>query len=221
MSEAAWLERRRRSVGASEIGALWIALGRATEEQAASAPKYLQDNARTLLRVKAGVLKGRSAGRVAARGQAVERRILAAWLGDEGARCAVRSQVASATHADHVPRCWMPLVDRDCPRLTATPDAWGVDVLGDDVVIEIKSTARECRQAPWYWLLQVQAQLAVTGASWGALVIGEWWAADWREPGPITAYEVQRDDALIADIRASVGEAWRLIESLQEGNNGQ
>lgn len=214
-AEAAWLERRRSSIGASEIGALWIALGLASDDEIQRAPKYMIENARTLVRVKAGRLRGRSAGKAAERGSRVERRILAEWLADP--RCEIRAQIASACHADGVPRCWMPLVDRIEPRLSCTPDAWGTDVLGDDVVIEIKSTARECRQAPWYWRLQVQSQLAVTGSAWGALVIGEWWAADWREPGPITAYEVPRDEALIQRIRGAVSTAWLQIQEVQNG----
>jgi hypothetical protein len=217
--EAAWLARRLRSFGASEMGALWIALEWATPDQRESAPKYMLDNARRLFEIKAGLRRSGSAGRVAARGASVERRLLAAWLGDEGVRCPVRAEVASACHADGVPRGWFPLVDRDCPRLTATPDAWGTDILDAEIVIEIKSTARACIEPPWYWLLQVQAQLAVTGAAWGALVIGEWWAADWREPGPISAYWVPRNEAQIAQIRAAVALGWERVERLRDASN--
>jgi hypothetical protein len=204
-----WLTRRLLGFGASEVGALLLALDLASLEERAAAPKYMLDDARVLIRRKAGLTRGGKAGRAAERGAEAERHVLAAWA------CPVRSQLVSVTHADAAPRSWYPLVDRECPRLTATPDAWGVDLFGDDVGIEVKATVHRREVTPWYWLAQVHAQMAVCGYPWSALVIGEGWAhhdARGRQ-SPVAVY-VERDEAWIARIRSAVVAGWfRVVQA--------
>jgi hypothetical protein len=69
----------------------------------------------------------------------------------------------------------------------------------------------------WYWRLQVQAQLAVTACEFAVLVLGEFWAAtDWREPGPVRAWVIERDEDEIARVRAWVEEGWQRVEALRK-----
>ena len=205
-----WLERRLLGFGASEIGALLLALGRATDAERATAPAYMLAEAGRIFRRKAGHTRGGKAGLAAERGAEAERPILAAWS------CPIRSRLVSVTHADAAPRSWYPLVDRACPRLTATPDAWGVDVFGDDCGIEIKATVRRREETPWYWLAQVQAQAAVCGYPWAALVIGEGWAShDDRMRQLPVAVAVERDERWIERIRSAVVAGWSHVEDLK------
>jgi hypothetical protein len=206
-----WLQRRLHGFGASEIGTLAIALGHATDD----APKYMLANARTLFRQKAGLARARKAGRAADAGQRAERDVLRAWW-ESPAHLWPRAMLDTYAHADAAPRSWWPLVDRHCPRLTCTPDGWARSVLGEDVLLEVKTTASACDAVRWYWRLQVQAQLAVTACDFAVLVLGEFWAAEWRDPGPVRAWVIERDEDDIARVRAWVEEGWQRVEALRK-----
>lgn len=204
-----WLERRGLGFGASEVATLLIALGRRSD---VGAPKYVVENARKLLAVKAGLRRPSKVGRAAREGNRSERALIAAWTAD--AACMVRDQLVSVTHADAAPRSFWPLVDRHCPRLTCTPDGWARDRFGSDVIVEAKCTTAPIAAPHWYWMTQVQAQLAVSACEWGVLVIGDTWAAEWKEPGPVHAHVVERDEVAIAEIRSAVVDGWRRVEAL-------
>lgn len=203
-----WLERRGHGFGASEIAALLIALGL---REPVGVPKYMVENARKILAVKAGTRRPSKVGRAAREGSRSERALIAAW--DADGECPVRSVLGTIAHADAAPRSFWPLVDRHCPRLTCTPDGWARDLFGEDVIVEAKCTTAPLAEPHWYWTVQVQAQLAVTSCAWGALVIGDEWAADWKQPGRVHAHAVERDEAVIAEIRGAVVEGWRLVEA--------
>lgn len=205
-----WLERRQHGFGASEVAALLIALGL---REPVGVPKYMVENARKLLHVKAGLRRPSKVGRAAREGSRSERALVAAWGADVD--CPVRSLLTTITHADAAPRAFWPLVDRHCPRLTCTPDAWARDLFGADVIVEAKCTTHELDEPHWYWTVQVQAQLAVSACEWGALVVGDEWAADWKQPGRVHAHQVERDEAVIAEIRGAVVDGWQRVEALR------
>lgn len=222
-----WLQRRALGFGASDIPALLIAMGK---RAATDAPKYIADRARTTNRThgvarifaeKVGVLAPEKVGAAALKGTLRERELLSQWrtmlsrgvYADESEALIVPSSVR---HADVGMRCAMPWLDRHEPRLTATLDGWADDVLGQELVLELKCSASERRELPWYWRDQVQAQLAVTGAEWGVLVCGEMWSAWHGNDGPIRVWPVQRDEAVIADIRDAVRTGWAIVERLKQ-----
>ncbi len=204
-----WLERRGLHFGASEIAALMIALGR---REAIGVPKYMAENARKLLAVKAGLRRPSKVGRAAREGTRSERALVDTFARGE---CDVRQMLVSVTHADAAPRSFWPLVDRHCPRLSCTPDGWCRDVAGCDVLLEAKCTTSPLAAPHWYWTIQVQAGLAVSSCEWGVIVIGDEWAADWKQPGRVHAHVVERDEALIAEIRGAVVEGWQRVEALR------
>jgi hypothetical protein len=100
-------------------------------------------------------------------------------------------------HADLAPREFYPLVDRECPVLTATPDGW----------------CRGPSDEPWYWRVQLQAQIACMAAEAGALVCGPGWIVG-SEADPIW-WLVERDDVEIARIRRVAVRAWDDVERLR------
>jgi hypothetical protein len=121
------------------------------------------------------------------------------------------------THADMMlSSCW-PLVDRAEGRLTATLDGWARDGLGGQVVVELKCSATERPACPWYWRTQVMAQLAVSGADYGLLVMGECWSAWHGNDGPVRVWLVERDEAQIDAIRAAVRDGWAAVEAARAG----
>lgn len=207
-----WLERRGLHFGASEIAALLIALGR---RDAIGVPKYMEKNAKKLLHVKAGLRKPDKVGRAAREGSRSERALVEAFRRDPA--CPVRDLLASVTHADAAPKSFWPLVDRHCPRLSCTPDGWCRDLFGADVLLEAKCTTEPLGTPHWYWTIQVQAGLAVSSCAWGVIVIGDCWAADWKQPGPVHAHVIERDEAVIAEIRSAVVDGWQRVEALRSG----
>jgi hypothetical protein len=122
-----------------------------------------------------------------------------------------------------------PLVDRHCPRLLATPDLWCRDVFGTLGVGDAKASLRPYRLPhgqrpaglPLWHRIQVHAQMAVTGAAWGVIVEGEAWSAAWLDgadgpEGAVRTFLIERDDALVAEIRQVVTEAWGRVQAIRE-----
>lgn len=210
-----WLERRHHAFGGSELATLLVALGRATPLEIAALPKYLREGADTFLRRKAFPRKARSAGGAASRGQKAERPVLATWAASADP---IREQLVSVSHADLAPKSWYPLVDRHCPSMAVTPDGWAVDIFGDDVGLEVKTTVEPIGQTPWWWLAQVHAQNAAGAYSWSAIVVGEGWA-HWQEGRrlPPRAIRVERDEQQIERIRAACRDGWARVEEMRAG----
>ena len=169
-----WLARRMLGFGASEIGALYLALELRTPSP--DDPKYLLDAAARLFGVKAGRRKPSGGSRATEGGQRRERDVLRAWA-DAGCPGSI-VEPWSVRHADEIPREYLPLVDRHCPRLVCTPDGYARDDGGRLVHVEVKTTWKrhDARHtAPFLWWgyeLQVQAGIAATGAHSGVCVVG-------------------------------------------------
>lgn len=209
-----WLERRRYGFGASELAPLLVKLGRVTPAEVAALPQYLREQSETILRRKAFPRRERKAGSAASRGQKAEKIVLATW--ERNTACPVRAQLASVTHESVAPRSWFPLVDRHCPRLTATPDGWAGDVFGDDVGLEVKTTMEPIGKLPWWWLTQVHAQNAVGAYEWSAIIIGEGWAHYQQTRRlPPRAVRVERDLTQIERIRAACRDGWARVEEMR------
>lgn len=226
-----WLTRRALGFGASDMPALLLALGLVN----AHAPKYLTDRTRKTNRTrgyprviaeKAGLVEPSGVGKAAHRGAARERELLEQWRqklihGQFGCDAERMLDPSRIRHSDVAMRCAMPWVDRHCPALTATLDAWGDDVLGNEVAIELKCSASERVDLPWYWQAQVMAQLAVTGASYGILVCGDQWAAWHENDGPIRSWLIDRDESVIAALREATRRGWAMVEEAREKLEGE
>lgn len=213
-----WHARRAEGFGASEIAALLIGLGR---REPVNVTKRIANNARIvrgtmgqprIIAEKAGVKRPLAHSGGGER----EKELLEAWaatLPDDGW---LRRE--TVTHASIVPReLWTPTRDPHCHRLAVSLDGWCRDALGGLVVAEAKCADIEWdhmqeNRAPWYWEVQVQAQLAATGCELGMLVLGRGWA--YRD-GPIDVWPIERDEAVIAEIRSAVVEGWERVEALK------
>ena len=212
-----WLARRMLGFGASEIGALYLAMG--LRAPSPDDPRYLAEGAARLIGVKAGLRKPAGGSRATAGGQRRERDVLRVWA-DGG--CPGSSVVPwSVRHADEIPREYLPLVDRHCPRLVCTPDGYARDDDGQLVHVEVKTTWRrrdERHTGPhlwWGYELQVQAGIAATGAHSGVCVVGLGYASD--DDGDLAVHAVARDEEAIAAIRAACIDGWSRVERLREG----
>jgi len=218
-----WHGRRAHGFGASDVPALLLAFGSAGYD---NPPKYLADKARTtnrtfglprLIAEKAGLIDPKEVGQAAARGTARERELLDQWrelLEHRQFYCDEEMLIVPETicHASDVPQEWFPLVDRECPSLTCTPDAWCRDVVGRLVGVELKCSASERRELPRWWWHQKQAQFCPTAESWGLVVCGEKWSAWHGDDGPVRSWPVQRDESAIAIIRDACVRGWKLVE---------
>lgn len=220
-----WLERRKLSFGCSDVPALLFTLGLRTD-----VPSYIRERAKLvrtrkglvphLFAEKAGLAKARKAGASAARGLERESAVLDAWrmlLDRENYYTPAEEEIeaSSITAASLTPREWLPLVDRHCPPLAGTPDAWARLHCGCLVNVQVKCSAGPKRALPQIWRDQVQAEMAVTGAPYSALVCGEEWAAWHGNDGPIRVWFVERDEEVIAEIRAAAKRGWREVERLR------
>lgn len=222
-----WQRRRAMAFGASDVPAVLLALAR----RSGDCPRYIAEKAEPvrvpggigvarIFAEKAGLVAPKRVGSAAAKGTKRERELLVQWrmrLEHQQYYCDAERLLVpeSIQHADDAPLEWYPLVDRHCPALTCTPDAWCRDVLGQLVGIELKCSATERRQLPWWWRDQKMAQLAVTGEAYGLLVCGEFWAAWHGNDGTIRAWPVERDEDAIAEVREACTTGWEMVEELK------
>lgn len=233
--ESAWLARRSERWGASEVPTLLAWRGAIDVDRC---PAYLREDLEPsrygagiprFLARKAGLTARKKTGAAARRGSERERELLATWV-----RLLVHGEAAcdvlpsTVRHADSIPHEWLPIVDRECPHLAATPDAWGRDLYTSALVaIELKCSMghgrdeRVLASVP-HWEAQVHAEIAALGAASGVLVIGSGWALDRGDgiDGPVRTHEIERDEARIAVIREVCADAWSAVERLRERRQG-
>ena len=227
-----WLQRRALGWGASDVGVLLAALGRRPLDWL---PSYLQADAKTTNRThgqpriiaqKAGLIEPRKRGSAAAQGTAREAELLETWRGlarrGQAGPVAAEIDHNTAEHASLMPREVLPLVDRHCPQLSATPDAWArCRLFGSLGVLECKCSVRAYTAVPAIHVVQVQTQIAVMGAEWGCVIEGAGWSAEWTGGnGPVRTWGdgdglIVRDDALIAEVREAAEAGWALVERLR------
>lgn len=227
-----WLARRLLTWGASEVAALMVGLGRVSDEGMA---KHVLSNAKHVKRrglpgtPRVILEKARLVGPLKAettamqRGTRYEPQLLREWAFLVGAGQVDGAELvdaATVVHASAVPREFWPLVDRRCPELAVTPDGWARDVFGDLVMLEAKCSVRPYGGLRPHHALQVQAQLAATDREVGYVIEGQGWAAEWLDRGdgphgPIRTYPVERDEALISEIRDACREGMAMVRELR------
>lgn len=212
-----WLARRRLGWGASDLPVLfaargWLDAGAITADQRAEIENNRHGVPRYLAR-KAGLMKDKR-GQSQAQIEAQEKTLLRVWLSqaeDHGV------DPDSVRHASEAPREWYPLIDRHCPALSTTPDAWGRDIYdGSLVTIELKCPPDVEAWSRWgmRWTVQVTGQLAVTGADRGLLVCGERWAIPGAD-GRVTTNAIERDEPRILRCREAAADAMKMVEDLR------
>jgi len=177
-----WLRRRGLTWGSSEIATLLLAYELAPLD--AQVPAWMRDGATYYQRLgvpkilawKAGIRvqpKGRDQATLD-RGHRLERRVLSRW---QYTRAHELVDPRTIQHADELPRRILPLVDRRCPALAVSPDAWawghGRREERDFVVVELKSSRyEEPAEPPWGYVQQLRSQMDAMEAERGVLVVG-------------------------------------------------
>lgn len=204
-----WHRRRNRRLGGSEVGAALIASGTATSQEIDSAPKYMLEAAsRTEVRLldgsvislpyfiarKLGLREAQRQSKVMARGLAREEELLSLWSQEQETRIVLARDLP--THARHA-------IDHDCDSLAVTFDALAEDEIEGWIPLEAKCPYRVVTEVPWYWRLQVQAQIAVAMTDVAVIVIGPGWGACDHGGGAIWSSTIERDDRAIERIRSA------------------
>ncbi len=222
-----WLGRRSYGFGASEAHALLVICGKRFGD---TAPRWMLDEyireTKTrwgtmpfLLARKAGLRRATKPTSVTRAGTERERDVVAVWR-ETAHEITPLIDAASIRHTDDVPTEWMPIVDRECPQLTCTPDAWARDVISGDLVdVQIKCSTESYGTryggAPPHVITQLCATNACTGGRSSLLIEGVQWSADWRADGPVVAWPVERDDSVIADVRECARQCWERVRQVR------
>lgn len=206
-----WQQRRLLTFGASEVPSLLLAFGL---RDAKTATKRCQANAAIvrgslgyprIIAEKAGIkLPLAHPG-----GGKREGELVRAWAA--GLRPTDPYLGETLVHFDEPEETKATLVDPTCPRLAVSLDARIRDMWRTLGVVEAKCGDNDTDDGvcPWQWRDQVQSQLAATSLQWGVAVQGVWWA--YRD-GPIRWWHVDRDEAVIAEIRGCVARAWTMVD---------
>jgi len=219
--ENQWLAQRTLAWGGSEVGALLTAYGLAPANAIlpawvlAQTEHYARLGVPKLVAWKAG-LRARPGGdkKTMSRGAELEKKLLGRFR-DGPAR--YRVQPRSIRHASTLPQQFLPFVDRVCHRLAVTPDAWARALDGELCMIELKCSYKPLAivRPPWHYRCQLQAEMAVCGARYGLLVVGEQWVDDTVPDGPVRVFAETVDAPLVELLRVVAVEGWRVVEALR------
>jgi hypothetical protein len=215
--------------GGGDLAKLFLSLGRRPME---SAPAWLRDecapmkrfaNQSRFLLQKAGRVAKKKQQATQAAGLDREAELFLAWADSPGDDI----DLESCMYAGALPPEFPPLVDKECPRLVARIDAWARTHDGALVLPSLKLARYGMQapawwngvtEAPWYYAIQSQVEMAVCNASRALLVVGCGWIRDAEDPrsdGEILVLPIERDEALIDEIRTAVTHGWAIVESLR------
>lgn len=244
LAPPAYVPRRGRritrgayGIGAGDVAKLMLALGRRPLD---TAPPWLRDEVRPVVRMggesrfllqKAGRVKRRKQGAAQHVGVRREAELFLAWLDDVETLAPMPLDVDpdSVMWAGALPDELPPWPDKECPRLCVRTDGW-FRLVGDPVLCTLSlKCARygyrtpawwsQCGdEAPWYYDLQCQSEMAALNAEHSLIVAGCGWIRDSDDPrsdGPTKIIRVDRNETLIHEIRETVREGWERIEGLR------
>lgn len=231
-----WLARRRHGFGASEMALVLVALGYRSADILSSAQQKRNTQPRRkgiprthrVFLEKAGLVAplkvNRDPGSPVQLGSEREPLLVRRWTqklrrGTAGPDCALLDWRTVSYVEGEWPREVLPLVDREAPRLTATPDVLVRDIMGELGAWDAKCSVHPYGELKEHHRVQVHAQMAVCSAEHGGIVEGEGWSAAFRdhagEPlGPIVSRGMDRDEELIRELREASREGWaRVVEA--------
>lgn len=229
------ISRGAYGIGAGDVAKLMLAMGRRPLE---SAPRWMQAEVAPVKRMgghsrfllqKAGRVKRLKQGSAQLGGLRREAELFLAWLDgvERGEECPLDLDATSPIWAGGLPDEFPPWPDKECPRLCVRTDGWARAANGALVMLSLKCAryGYSCPawwngidEAPWYYALQCQAEMAALNAEHALMVIGCGWLRDEEDPrddGEIKTLRIDRDDAAIDEIRQCVEHGWAVIESLR------
>jgi len=228
-ARGAWLARRSRRLGASEVAVAMAVLGdldaaRLTKAQQHEAARIERGPGRGLPRFvarKAGLLREPKA-RADVEGYREIELVEAFRAEVAGARGKLgRLDPESIRHSSDAPHEWWPLIDHDCHELAVSLDAWAREHFGGPLVVaDCKRTGPRFDQPrdPWQW--QIVAQCAAARAAWGVLVVGVGWAMSPEARGPVEIFVVEPTAAEIERVRDVARRFMREVERAAEVTGG-
>lgn len=214
-SEAPSVQRCPWAWGASDVPTLWRAYTgdqRPARSYHVEGAKVCKLGVPKIIGEKLGLLK-KKGSKATKQGTKMEPIALAKWAERQSWWLDVIPHGAPNWPLDSV------VQDASCNRLTATLDAVATDAIGWPGVVEVKTTFRreELREPHWFWVTQVQAQLACTGYESGVIVVGDGWANPdaqlLRDP---ISFDVERDEEMIKRIRTVCVRAWEDVLKVRE-----
>ena len=229
-----WLVRRGFGFGASDVAVVLAALGRRSPDDL---PVYMQKRVK-LKRVrgmtpaprvfmeKAGVVAPLKVGGPANLGSEREPELVRQWLdkvrrGAAGPDCLML--VAGSAHyvEGDWPRQLIPFVDPHCFRHRVSPDVLIENAFGGLECWDAKCSFKPYDGIKWCHRVQVTSQMAACNAEAGGILEGEGWSAPFRdhagEPmGAIVSRSIERDEALVDEIRSADEEGWQRVEAIRE-----
>lgn len=219
-----WLARRGETWGASELAPLLLSMGLAPANHGAPAWVVLQAEHYSALGIpkliawKAGLRARPNQDNSATKGgRDLERAVFEEWKRTDGPAYARKRGLH---HASAAPQQWFPLVDRYCPSIAVTPDAWGFccDDAESHVSVEVKCTRKRMPEPPWAYVQQNRSQSDAMGATHGFLVVGELWLWPEAPPGAqqILTFRIERDELDTRRRYAAATEALWLVAQLRE-----
>lgn len=219
-----WEWRRGFHFGASEMAALLVALGWRDPDEYGST---VRSQSKRLLHRKAGLARPLKRTPLMARGSEREAELWREWRtalerGTAGPEAGLIDP-ASLVYVEGLPeaaRVLSPIVDHECPEMAASLDVVGRDLLGRLLVVDIKASFKPYEATRPRHVVQLHAQMACTHAEVGHIVEGVRWSNNYfdERPGsqPIRTHEaVERNDALIAELRAAAREGMERVRALR------
>lgn len=229
-----WEVRRDFAFGASEMAALFIALGM---RHAEDFPGFIRSEAHVMKRGphkvsrlflrKAGLARPLKPTRPMILGSEREPELIRQWT--ERVRrglCGKEARTldpSTVQHSSCVPRSFYPLTHHRLKHLAVTPDAWALDLMGGLVAIEAKCSYQpymnKYRDAAPHHVLQLHAQMMVMEGDAGIAVEGERWSNDYwdhaGEPsGPVRTWPVRRDESVVREIEKAIPLGWEAVQEL-------
>lgn len=247
---AAWLSRREAGFGASEIATVLVALGMRHEDILASYQKpeaklikIRLDKRATAIAVpriilrKAGLRAPLKASEQMRLGIEREPELVRQWVtrvrrGTAGAAARVLDPDSIVYWPDMARMMRLaglpdpsPQADGEEPRLMCSPDMTARDLFGDlrawDGKCSFKAYQRRHGREPECQRIQVNAQMAVLGATGGGVVEGEGWCNTFFDgpdgpTGNVVPWPVERDDELIAELRKAARLGWEWVCEIRE-----
>ena len=229
-ARGAWLARRSRRLGASEVAVAMACLGdldagRLTKAQQHEAAIIERGHGRGLPRLvarKAGLLREPKA-RADVEGYREVELVEAFRAEVSGATGKLgRIDPESVRHASVIPIELQPIVDRECDELAVSLDGWCREWWdGPLVTIDCKRTGSRFDTPRESWQHQIVAQCAAARAAWGVLVVGVGWAVSPEARGPVEIFVVEPTAAEIERVRDTARRFMREVERAAEASDGR
>lgn len=222
--ETAWHRARRHHWGSSELAALLIAIGWRSPDDFNGTT---QKQAPGVIARKAGTKPPLARTRPMELGSEREAEIWRIWYGRLcRGQADPHAMWIDPEHTEYVEglppvlRCLSPRVDDKCHALSASVDVLARDYRSRLGAVDIKASYQPYDGIQPRHVVQLNVQMACTGATWATIVEARYWSNEWADDKPglrrvVTHPIIERDDALIDELRRAAREGWARVEAIR------